>query len=68
MKKVMKIEGMSCGHCKARVEKVLNALDGVQATVDLDQKSATVEMSSEVTNDILKKTVEDAGYDVLDIQ
>lgn len=68
MKKVMKIEGMSCGHCKARVEKVLNALDGVQATVDLDQKSATVEMSSEVTNDILKKTVEDAGYDVIDIQ
>ena len=38
MKKTMIVEGMSCGHCSARVEKALNALEGVKATVDLEAR------------------------------
>ncbi|MEG0076293.1 heavy metal translocating P-type ATPase [Anaerorhabdus sp.] len=65
--KVIQIEGMSCGHCQARVEKALNAIDGVEATVNLESKSATVKLTKEVANEILKKAVEDAGYDVITI-
>ena len=68
MKKIMKIEGMSCGHCKKRVEDALNALDGVQAEVDLDKKEALVEMDQVVEDKILKDTVEQAGYEVLSIE
>ncbi|SJZ53904.1 heavy metal translocating P-type ATPase [Anaerorhabdus furcosa] len=65
--KTLQIEGMSCGHCQARVEKALNAVDGVQATVDLASNSAVVTLSKEVANEILKKAVEDAGYEVVSI-
>lgn len=65
--KTLQIEGMSCGHCQARVEKALNAIDGVQATVDLASNSAVVTLSKEVANEILKKAVEDAGYEVVSI-
>lgn len=65
--KTLQIEGMTCGHCQARVEKALNAIDGVQATVDLASNSAVVTLSKEVANEILKKAVEDAGYEVVSI-
>lgn len=68
MKKLMTIEGMSCMHCKARVEKVLNALPGVSAEVDLAAKQATVTLGAEVSNEALKAAVEDAGYDVIAIE
>ena len=68
MKKTMYIEGMTCKHCKARVEKVLNELNGVTATVNLEEKTAVLEMDDNVDNDILKNTVEDAGYDVKNIE
>lgn len=68
MKKTMYIEGMTCKHCKARVEKVLNELNGVTATVNLEEKTAVLEMEDNVDNDILKNTVEDAGYDVKNIE
>lgn len=64
MKKTLSIEGMSCGHCAARVEKALNAIPGVSAKVDLASKSAAVELSSPVGDDALKAAVEDAGYEV----
>ena len=63
----MTIEGMMCPHCKAAVEKALNAIDGVQAEVNLEAKTATVSADG-VENDILKKAVEDAGYEVISIQ
>ena len=57
------IEGMTCGHCKAHVEKVLAATDGVtQFTVDLAGKSATVEARDDVTAESLIAVVDDAGY------
>ncbi len=67
MKKTMKIEGMMCGHCTGRVDKVLNALEGMEATVSLEDKAAYVTLSGDVTDELLKKTVEDEGYQVLEI-
>ena len=68
MTKIIKIEGMSCSHCSNRVEKALGALDGVSAVVDLEAKTATVTLTSEVSDDTLRDAVEDAGYDVISIQ
>lgn len=68
MEKTIVIEGMSCGHCTARVEKALNSLDGVNATVDLDKKSAFVTLSKDISDDILKKAVVDAGYEVISVE
>ncbi|MEG0579280.1 MAG: metal-transporting ATPase, partial [Niameybacter sp.] len=67
MTKHIVIEGMSCGHCSGRVEKALNALEGVSATVDLEAKTATVQLSKEVSDLELKQAVEKAGYDVVRI-
>ncbi len=68
MNKVIKIEGMMCGHCKAHVEKALNALDGVSAVVDLENKCANVTLTADVQDDVLKQAVQDAGYKVVEIQ
>ena len=67
MKKTMVIEGMSCGHCSARVEKALNALDGVTAKVDLEAKTASIETEGRVSDEQLKAAVTDAGYDVVSL-
>jgi len=67
LEKTMVIKGMSCGHCSARVEKVLNAIDGVEATVDLESNSATVKLSADVSNEVLKKAVDDIGYTVVEV-
>lgn len=67
MKKVMKIEGMMCGHCTGRVDKVLNALDGVEATVSLEDKAAYLTITGDISNEILKSTVEAEGYEVTEI-
>ena len=64
MEKKLTVEGMSCSHCSGRVEKALNALEGVSATVDLDRKTASVTLSAPVDDAVLKKAVEDAGYEV----
>lgn len=69
MEKRMVIEGMSCGHCSARVEKALNALDGVEnAKVDLEAKTAFIQLAKEVADDALRAAVTDAGYDVVSVE
>ncbi|MDO4315537.1 MAG: cation transporter, partial [Oscillospiraceae bacterium] len=69
MEKTMKIEGMMCGHCEARVKKVLEALPEVeQAVVSHEAGTAVVTLSAEVADDVLKKTVEDQDYKVTAIQ
>ena len=68
MKKLIHIEGMSCSHCSGRVEKALNALDGVSATVSLEDKAATVTLSKDVSDDALRAAVTDAGYEVTGIE
>ena len=68
MKKLIKIEGMSCGHCSGRVEKMLKAIDGVtEAVVDLDAKNAIVSLSAEVSDELIIEAVDDAGYEVTGI-
>lgn len=62
----MKIEGMMCPHCQAAVTKALEALEGTKAEVNLEKKEAYVETGLE--KEILKKAVEDAGYQVLSVE
>ncbi|MFA6931875.1 MAG: metal-transporting ATPase, partial [Lentisphaeria bacterium] len=66
--KTLTVEGMSCAHCSARVEKALNAIDGVEASVSLEEKSAKVKLTGAVSGETLKKAVEDAGYEVTGIK
>ena len=66
MEKTMKIEGMMCGHCEARVKECLEAIEGVkEAIVSHENNCATVILNENVSDDILKKTVENQGYKVL---
>lgn len=66
--KTIHIDGMMCAHCTGRVEKALNDLPGVEATVDLDSKSAAVTCAPDVSDDTLRQAVEDAGYHVTGIR
>ena len=69
MTKTMKIEGMMCPHCSGRVKKCLEALEGVSnAVVSHESGTAIVTSTAPIADEILKKTVEDAGYDVLGIE
>ena len=66
MEKTMKIEGMMCGHCEARVKKCLEALPGVEkAEVSHVSGTAVLTLSAPVEDALLKKTVEDQGYQVI---
>lgn len=66
--KTIHIDGMMCTHCTGRVEKALNELPGVEATVDLAAKSAAVTCTPDVSDDTLRQAVEDAGYHVTGIR
>lgn len=69
MTKTMKIEGMMCGHCEAAVKKALEALEGVEtAEVSHEKGTAVVTMSGDVSDEMLKKTVEDKDYQVTAIE
>lgn len=69
MEKTMIIEGMMCGHCEARVKKCLEALEGVEsAEVSHEKGTAVVKLSAEVTDETLKKAVEDQDYKVTEIR
>lgn len=67
MKKVIEINGMSCGHCQARVEKALNAIDGAEAKVDLKKKRAVVNLTKDIDDQTLKDAVTEAGYEVVSV-
>ena len=66
MAKTMKIEGMMCAHCSGRVEKALNDLPGVTATVGLETGTAAVQ--GDAADEVLVKAVTDAGYQVTGIE
>ncbi|WFR59735.1 copper ion binding protein [Anaerocolumna sp. AGMB13025] len=68
MKKILKIEGMTCSHCQARVEKALNGISGVNAKVDLKKKAAVVSFDSDVSDAVFKDAVTEAGYEVVSIE
>ena len=69
MEKTMKIEGMMCPHCEARVKKILEDMAQVtEAVVSHVEGTAVVKLAEAVENDVLKKIIEDQGYKVLDVQ
>jgi copper chaperone CopZ len=61
------VDGMTCNHCKARVENALNSLNGVWAEVNLTKKIAVVHMIDRISDDELKKAVSREGYKVVEI-
>lgn len=68
MTKTMKIDGMMCSHCEGRVKQSLEGFAQVsQAEVSHEKGTAVVTLTAEVSNDVLKKTVEDQGYNVISI-
>ena len=69
MTKTIKIEGMMCPHCEAHVKKALEALDGVENVVPSHtEKKATLTLTSPVSDETLKATVEAQGYKVLGVE
>lgn len=62
MKKKVIIDGMSCDHCKNRVEKEFNKINGVKAFVNLEEKSLTLEMEEEILDEKIKEIVENLDY------
>lgn len=66
--KVVYIQGMSCENCEIRVENALNRLDGVAASVSYKKKRAIVSYSQEISDELLKQTVERLGYQVSEIR
>lgn len=69
MTKTMIVEGMSCGHCTARVQKALEAVEGVTSVeMSLEEKSAVVVLDREVPEEALKEAVTEAGYEVVEIK
>ena len=69
MEKTMKIEGMMCPHCEARVKKTLEKLEQVEeAQVSWQAGTAVVKLSKKVDNEVLKKAVEDQDYQVVSVE
>ncbi len=69
MEKTIKIEGMMCGHCEATVKKALEAVEQVsEAVVSHEAGTAVVKLTADVSDDVLKKAVEDKDYKVTSIQ
>ena len=62
--KILDISGMTCRNCAEHVQNALNALDGVFSKVDLNRKKAVVHMKEDLPDEVLRKTVADAGYAV----
>lgn len=69
MKKLMKVDGMHCGGCEARLKRILEALPEVEeASASHVEGSAVVTLKADVSNDTLKSAVEGAGFTVLGIE
>ena len=69
MTKTLKVEGMMCEHCEARVKKALEAVDGVEnAVCDHNANTAVVTLGADVADDVLRKAVEDQDYKVLGVE
>ena len=68
MEKILKIEGMMCNHCVMHIQKALAAVPGVaEVTVSLDEKNAKVRLNQNVTDEVFKAVIEEAGYQLTKI-
>ena len=69
MKKTIIIEGMACGHCTARVQKALEAVEGIaEVIMSLEKKSAEITLNAPVDDEALRAAVTEAGYEVTEIR
>lgn len=66
--KTVVIEGMSCEHCKNRVEQRINDIDGVAAKVNLKKKQAIISMEKAVSDEQIRSVIKKAGYEVIEIR
>lgn len=67
--KIISINGMQCNHCKMTVEKVLNTLEEVlSVTVNLEEKTAVIEITKDIDNNKIKEIIEEAGFEVANIE
>lgn len=67
--KTIQIEGMQCNHCKMTVEKALNSIEGIiKAEVNLENKNAIIETKKEVSNNQITQVIEEAGFQVINIE
>jgi len=67
MKKVIVIDGMSCAHCQAKAEQALNAIDGVEAKVNLKKKQAVVNLTADVQDRTFRDALREEGFAVVSI-
>ena len=65
--KIVDIEGMTCGHCKACVEQALDTIDGAAAEVNLHRNHAVVKMTREVSDDEIRRALAGSGYTITGI-
>ncbi len=69
MKKIISIEGMSCGHCVNHVKEALSELEGVKnVAVSLENKNAEIEIEKDIPQEKIKEIIEDLGYEVIHIK
>ena len=66
--KFVLVEGMTCEHCKNRVEKCINEIDGAAAKVNLKKGEAVISLAKEVSDDQIRAVVEKTGYGVVEIR
>ncbi|MCI0183923.1 MAG: copper ion binding protein [Acidibacillus sp.] len=63
----LKVKGMTCNHCKHAVETALVDIDGIsKATVELDKGQVVVEFKKDVSKDVLRAAIDDAGYELIE--
>lgn len=67
-KKTVIVGGMTCEHCRNRVEKCINEIDGDAAKVNLNKKEAVISMEKEISDEIIRTAIEKAGYEVIEIR
>lgn len=67
MKKTVMVEGMKCEHCAAKLESMLNTVEGLTAKVDLASKTALLESEHEISDDDIRGMIDFAGFKAADI-
>ncbi len=66
MQTILKVDGMTCSHCKNAVKNAISAISGVTAvSVDLAEKTVTITHDETVSANIIKTEIEDQGYDII---
>ena len=69
MKKNVKIEGMRCEHCAMSVQKALENLENVKSVkVDLDKKTAKMSLKGDISDEIIKNAVKEAGFEAVSVE